>query len=162
YLNISDPAAEAERSRIAAEIASLKARIAERSAKTAATHPPTGAASQTEEPVLTPADFESTGGANHRVLEDGSVLLVGDPPGTDTYTVTVHTPLKNIVGFKLEALTDPSLPGMGPGRGDPERTNFVLHTFAVTAAPIGREAETKAVKLADARADFSQVNFDVG
>jgi hypothetical protein len=115
-----------------------------------------------QEQVLIPADFDSAGGANHKVLEDGSVLLVGDAPGTDTYTVTVRTPLKNIVGFKLEALTDPALPGMGPGRGDPERTNFVLNTFAVTAAPMGHEAEAQPVKLTNARADFSQASWDVG
>jgi hypothetical protein len=111
--------------------------------------------------VLTPTDFESSGGANHKVLEDGSVLLVGDAPATDTYTVTVRTPLKNIVGFKVEALTDPALPGTGPGRGDPERTNFVLNTFAVTVASTGHEAETKPIKLTDARADFSQASWDV-
>lgn len=159
YMNVSDAAEQAEAQRLAKEIAATKARIAQRSAKAAST-PPRDAAGIKEQ-VLTPADFDSTGGANHKVLEDGSVLLVGDPPATDTYTVTVRTPLKNIVGFKLEALTDPALPGMGPGRGDPERTNFVLHTFAVTAAMAGREAEAKPVKLTDARADFSQANWDV-
>jgi len=158
YMKVSDPAVEAEQARIAKEIASTKALIAERTAKIAAKD---GKVAAAEERVLTPADFESEGGANHRVLEDGSVLLLGDPPGTDIYTVTVRTPLKNIAGFKLEALTDPSLPGMGPGRGDPERTNFVLHSFEVTAAPIGRETEARKVKLTEARADFSQANFDV-
>jgi mono/diheme cytochrome c family protein len=156
YMKVSNPSVEAGQTRVVKEIAAAKAGIAALTAK-----PVTKGAPGAEERVLTPSDFESAGGANHRVLEDGSVLLVGDPPVTDTYTVTVQTPLKNIVGFKLETLTDPSLPGMGPGRGDPERTNFVLHTFAVTAAPIGRESEARAVKLADARADFSQVNFDV-
>jgi Protein of unknown function (DUF1553)/Protein of unknown function (DUF1549)/Planctomycete cytochrome C len=158
YMKVSDPVLEAEQARVAGEIAEAKSKIAERSAKVPAR---SESAPAPEERVLTPSDFESAGGANHRVLEDGSVLLVGDPPGTDTYTVTVRTTLKNIAGFKLEALTDPSLPGMGPGRGDPERTNFVLHHFTVTAAPIGRETEARGVKLTDARADFSQANFDV-
>ena len=158
YMNVSNVAEETEAKRIAKEIATTKARIAEQSAKAAT---PIKEAAGMKEQVLTPADFDSVGGANHKVLEDGSVLLVGDPPATDTYTVTVRTPLKNIVGFKLEALTDPTLPGMGPGRGDPERTNFVLHTFAVTAAPTGHEAEAKPLKLTDARADFSQASWDV-
>ena len=161
YMNVSDPAGEAERKRMNKEIAVTKAKIAERTAKVAAESTPAKGAAAPQEHVLTPADFDSTGGANHQVLDDGSVLLVGDAPSTDTYTVTVRTPLKNIVGFKLEALTDPSLPGTGPGRGDPDRTNFVVHTFAVTAAPLGRENEAKPVKLADARADFSQAKFDV-
>jgi hypothetical protein len=159
YMKVNNPAIEADRAKVEKEIAVTKTEIAQHTAKlsTASTPSP----QRTEEHVLTPADFDSAGGANHRVLEDGSVLLVGDPPLTDTYTVTVNTPLKNITGFKLEALTDPSLPGMGPGRGDPDRTNFVLHTFAITAAPMGHEAEAKPVKLADARADFSQANYDV-
>jgi hypothetical protein len=160
YMKVSNPAIEADRAKVEKEIAATKTEIVQRTAKLVVASTPSPQV--TEEHVLTPSDFDSAGGANHRVLEDGSVLLVGDPPVTDTYTVTVHTPLKNIVGFKLEALTDPSLPGMGPGRGDPQRTNFVLHTFAVTAAPVGHENEAQPVKLADARADFSQVNFDVG
>jgi hypothetical protein len=39
----------------------------------------------------------------------------------DTYTLTVYTKLTGITALKLEALTHPSLPGSGPGRGDPEQ-----------------------------------------
>lgn len=157
YMKISDLPEEAESVRLAREIADTKNRIG---ARTAAASTPVAKTVSTEEHVLTPTDFESSGGANHKVLEDGSVLLVGDAPAADTYTVTVHTPLKNIVGFKLEALTDPALPGMGPGRGDPERTNFVLNTFAVSTATTGHEGEAKPVKLTDARAEFAQTGWD--
>jgi mono/diheme cytochrome c family protein len=160
YMKVSDPPEEAESNRLTREIADTKAQIAKKTAKLAAATTPATKTASAEEHVLTPSDFESTGGANHKVLDDGSVLLVGDPPNTDTYTVTVRTPLKNIVGFKLEALTDPALPGMGPGRGDPLRTNFVLNTFAVTAAAAGHETEVKPVKLTEARADFSQTGWD--
>ena len=64
-----------------------------------------------------------------------------------------RTPLKRVTGFRLETLTHPLLPGMGPGRGDPERTNFVLHEFGVAA---GRGEDAASVKLVGARADFSQ------
>jgi len=159
YMKVSDPAEEAELQRVNKEIATTKSQIAQRTAKAAGT--PASGTAAAQEHVLTPSDFDSAGGANHQLQDDGSVLLLGDAPVTDTYTVTVRTPLKNIVGFKLETLTDPALPGMGPGRGDPERANFVLHTFAVTAAPFGQEAEAKPMKLTDARADFSQGNWDV-
>jgi mono/diheme cytochrome c family protein len=160
YMNVSDPAGTAEAKRIAAEVATIKAKIGRERATNQSATAPAALDSKTQEHVLTPTDFESAGGANHKVLDDGSVLLVGDAPSVDTYTVTVSTSLKNIVGFKLEALTDPALPGMGPGRGDPERTNFVLQNFAVSAAPAGHEAEAKPVKLTDARADFSQDKFE--
>ncbi len=73
--------------------------------------------------------------------------------------MTVRTELTGITGFKLEALTDPSLPGMGPGRGDAQRTNFVLNSFTVTAA--SADAEVRPVKLKNARASFSQTSWDV-
>lgn len=107
------------------------------------------------------ADFVSSGGAPHKVLKDHSVLLVDDPPDKDTYTVTVHTKLTDVMGFKLETLTDPSLPGNGPGRGDAQRPNFVLNTFAVKAAPTGKNSLGQAIKLMNARADFSQKGYDV-
>jgi hypothetical protein len=72
-----------------------------------------------------------------------------------------ETKLEKITGFKLEALTDPSLPGSGPGRGDPQRTNFIVNEFSVLAAPIAKPDAPAAVKLASARASFSQERWDV-
>ncbi len=110
------------------------------------------------EVLLDVTDFASLGGATHEILDDGSVLLSGDPPDTDTYTVTVKTKLTDIRAIKLEALTHPSLPGTGPGRGDAKRTNFVLQTFAATAAPtVGGKATP--VTFSRARADFAQAKF---
>ena len=114
-----------------------------------------------EEHVLPVAEFESSAGSPHKVLEDGSVLLVDDPPEKDTYTVTVHTKLSGITGFRLDVLTDPSLPGDGPGRGDKSRPNFVLHAFDVNAAPADGAGLGEPVKLAGAQASYSQKKFDV-
>ena len=98
--------------------------------------------------VLEIADFDSAAGSAHRVLDDRSVLLSDDNvPDKDTYTVTVRTALTGITGFKIEALTDPSLPGQGPGRGDATRPNFVLNEFAVTAAPAGGASEPARVQI---------------
>jgi len=105
------------------------------------------------------ANFDSLEGSVYRLLPDKSVLLVDDAPDQDTYVITVHTKLRGITGFKLEALTDPSLPGTGPGRGDAQRPNFVLNSFRVTAATAGRSPEP--VKLAKATASFSQARFSV-
>jgi mono/diheme cytochrome c family protein len=79
------------------------------------------------------AKFDSHGESNYRIRPDKSVLLVDDAPERDTYTITVQTKLTGITAFKLEALTDPSLPGTGPGRGEARRPNFVLNSFRVTA-----------------------------
>ena len=175
YMNVRDAAADAERARVNAELAQVKKQIVEKGGTAAVAEPKRKRAAKTEPPaivaapaaagaehVLTPEDFDSAGGSNHKLLPDGSVLLTGDAPATDTYTLTVKTNLKGITGFKLETLTDESLPGNGPGRGDPERTNFVLQEFTVTATAASPCSETaKPVRLADARADFSQQNWDV-
>ncbi|MEW6306003.1 MAG: PSD1 and planctomycete cytochrome C domain-containing protein [Verrucomicrobiota bacterium] len=107
------------------------------------------------------AEFDSSGDSNYRILADKSVLLVDDAPDRDTYTITVNTKLTGITGFKLEALTDPSLPGNGPGRGDEKRPNFVLNSFTITAKPAGGSGKGERVALKSAEASFSQGNFPV-
>jgi hypothetical protein len=111
--------------------------------------------------VLAISDFDSREGAAATVLDDGSVLLTDDPPERDTYVITAETELSNIRAFKLEALTDPALPGHGPGRGDAQRPNFVLNTFEVRAAPRGRPSQPQPLRLVHPRASFSQAKFDV-
>ncbi len=105
------------------------------------------------------ANFDSLEGSVYRLLPDKSALLVDDAPDKDTYVITVHTTLRGITGFKLEVLTDPSLPGTGPGRGDAQRPNFVLNSVRVTAATAGRPPEP--VKLTKATASFSQARYSV-
>jgi hypothetical protein len=164
-MELGDSATDTSRARLQSEIAGLAKKLAARAealrspdaAWEAATRK--AAADAPREHVLEVTDFDSSGGATHEVLKDGSVLLSGDPPDKDAYKVTARTTLTGIRGFKLEALTDPSLPGKGPGRGDATRPNFVLNTFAVTAAKPGGKPE--AVKLTDAKADFSQGNYPV-
>jgi hypothetical protein len=110
-------------------------------------------------------DFRSEGTTDSaRILEDGEVLLVGnDPPEQDHYTFRVSTNLTDIRAFRLDALQHASLPGMGPGRGDPVRRNFVLNEFAVqlvnAAVPSPNAAEV--LDFASAKASFSQKSWDV-
>ena len=114
-----------------------------------------------QEHPLTVTAFESSAASPHKVLDDGSILLVDDPPEKDTYTVTVQTDLTGITAFRLDALTDPSLPGNGPGRGDKNRPNFILHAFDVTAAPSDNASSPQPVRLTGARASYSQPRFNV-
>ena len=107
--------------------------------------------------VLSPVSFVSEGKATSTILEDQSILVGGPVPGKDTYTVTLKTELAEITGLKLETLTDPSLPGMGPGRGDARRPNFVLHKLSASVEINGEPGP--AVKFKSAAADFSQKNF---
>ena len=142
-----DGSLAARRSELSAEMAAWEATLAVDADRAPATH------------VLQIAEFNSAEGAPHKLLEDGSVLLVDDPPHTDTYTIVAETAVRDITGIKLEALTDPSLPGMGPGRGDAERPNFVLNTFSVTASSTGDSRLPQAVRLAARSASFEQANY---
>ncbi len=168
YHELHDSAKGAEREPLQAGQKQLQAEIAAREQELAAgaaewerkLAASAGEAAQTH--VLEVADFDSAAGSAHRVLDDQSVLLRDDNvPDKDTYTVTARTPLTAITGIMIEALTDPSLPGQGPGRGDATRPNFVLNEFIVTVAPTAGGAEPLRVKFRKASASFSQARFDV-
>src|SRR5690606_26411638 len=53
---------------------------------------------------------------------------------TDVYKLEVATTMTGIAGLRLEALTDPSLAGWGPGR-QPVYHNFVLTELDVRMRP---------------------------
>ncbi|MEO1993485.1 MAG: PSD1 and planctomycete cytochrome C domain-containing protein [Pirellulales bacterium] len=105
--------------------------------------------------------FESQGNTDSfEKLEDGSVLLVGgDPPATDVYTVRTQANLFGVNAFRLDVLRHDKLPGKGPGRGDPKRRNFVLNDFSVHVASKGKPE--REVAFSSATATFSQKNWDV-
>ncbi len=93
-------------------------------------------------------------------LPDGSLLVTGaDPPDNDLVTVTIQQTLQNVRALQLETLTHDSLPGQGPGRGDAERPNFVLHELTAT---VNRHAAApEPLIFTSATADFSQQKWPV-
>lgn len=97
-------------------------------------------------------------GTTISVGKDGTLLVKGDNPAQDTYTVEATTKAKRITGIRLEVLPDPSLPGQGPGRAP--NGNFVLNEFKVTAEPLGSPG--KPVLLQKAQATFAQEGFPIG
>lgn len=120
------------------KIDSLKAQIAQAESKLA--DPAQWADAQakwekTREPrhinwvVLNPAEAKAASGAKLTVQADGSILASGPTSQTDTYTITAHTDLKKITGFRLEVLPDASLPQGGVGRHS--NGGFVLNDFKV-------------------------------
>jgi hypothetical protein len=110
--------------------------------------------------VLDPATLKAEGGAVLKKQADHSILVSGKNPTPEIYTVTAATKLTGITGIRLEVLSDPKLPSMGPGRAP--NGNFVLSEFSVTAAPEGDPVKAKPVALHNAKADFSQDQFPVG
>jgi hypothetical protein len=105
--------------------------------------------------ALTPASAISAGGASLIVQDDRSILVTGQHPEQDTYTVVIPTNQQHITGIRLEALPHPGHDGrLSRGNG-----NFVLTRFTVAAAADGGEALP--VGIAEARADFEQSRFPV-
>ncbi len=103
-----------------------------------------------------------TATANNQVklaqLSDGSYLASGPSTNNVAYNVAVETKLEKITGVMLEVLPHESLPAYGPGR---MAGNFVLTEISLRwGDKAGRRNQTDA-KLTDARADYSQNNFDV-
>ena len=84
--------------------------------------------------VLEPETLASAGGATMAKTDGGAVLVSGENPARDVYTVTTRTDLRGITAVRLEVLTDPSLPQKGPGRS--EDGEFILTGFEVEAAPL--------------------------
>jgi hypothetical protein len=116
---------------------------------------------------LTAKDAKATGGLTLKIQKDGSVLASGPDANNINYTVAAETDLENITGVMLEVLPDESLPKYGPGRA--KDGNFVLTEFELSAgggAPRRRAAAAPPagavnVELKDARADYSQKNYEV-
>ncbi|HUY88590.1 MAG TPA: PSD1 and planctomycete cytochrome C domain-containing protein [Pirellulales bacterium] len=102
--------------------------------------------------LLHPEKIESEKGVQFKV-EPGETVFADRAPqqGIDTYRVTVKTPLKQITGFQLDALSRDGLPQRGPGRA--ANGNFVLGEFSVA------DAEGKPLKFTSATANFEQAGF---
>ncbi len=89
-------------------------------------------------------------------LADGSVLSSGPRPDTETYTLTISSPPREVSALRIDLLTDDSLPLKGPGRLD----NGNLHLSGVEAW-IFRAGGAAPEKIGFTRAlsDFDQTGF---
>ncbi|HTI49997.1 MAG TPA: DUF1549 domain-containing protein, partial [Planctomycetaceae bacterium] len=101
---------------------------------------------------LRPVKVTAASGAACRVLPDRSILVSGAKPETDIYTVRARGPLRRMTGLRLETLTDASLPGRGPGRG--ESGNFILTGLSMSVAKRGSTGT--AVPFRSASASYEQ------
>ena len=91
-------------------------------------------------------------------LADGSYLASGPAANYVSYELAAETTLTGITGILLEVLPDESLPAYGPGRG---AGNFILTEITLRwSDKEGKRPSAEAV-FKDARADYSQANFDV-
>ncbi len=98
-------------------------------------------------------DDISTGGERELPLKDGSMLALGYAPTKHTVEFTAQTSLPRITAVRLELLTDPNLPGGGPGRSI--RGTGALTEFQVDAAPAAAPDRFHKVKISKATADIN-------
>jgi hypothetical protein len=109
-----------------------------------------------------PVDFKEVKASNGAVKlekeKDGSISAGGKRQNTD-YILTTETVGSGITGVKIEALPDERQPKFGPGRADDG--NFVLNQFRVELAQKTDEKKFEKQKFKDAKADFTQKDFDV-
>lgn len=84
-------------------------------------------------------------------------IVASEKKGKAVYTITYPTGLKNITGFRLEALSDPKLPAGGPGL--PDNGNFVVTEFEIQVASKDKPKEKSAVAIESGKADFLQQSF---
>jgi len=90
-------------------------------------------------------------------LPDGSLLAVGPSPASEVETFEFGELPRAIAALKLEALTDPALPGGGPGRF--ENGNFVLTGLA--AEFVAPDGSATPLPLVRAMADHAQADFPI-
>lgn len=117
-----------------------------------------GLGSTTGWTTTTFAEMKSTNNAKLEKQEDGS-LFVSGAQGKTVYQLKTEMSLKGITGLRLEAMTDDRLPARGPGRAP--NGNIVVTEFEVNIAPKATPAQKKKLTLHNAKASFSQANFDV-
>lgn len=104
--------------------------------------------------VLTPATSQSSSGTRFVAKGEGSLLATGADVPADDYVFTLKLPQAGVTALRLEALTDESMVGKGPGRAS--NGNFVL-----TDVRVENGADGKAFKIASAAADYEQKDFQI-
>ena len=101
--------------------------------------------------VLRPENVASSNQATLTVEETNSIVVSGEKPATDNYTLQFSQIPSGTTAIRLEVLPHPSLPKKGPGRAG--NGNFVLSEIKLNLV---RGEERVPVELARAVATFEQ------
>ncbi len=109
---------------------------------------------------LDPSSFLAIGGARFTREEDGSLVVSGNNPEKDRYTLVATTSLRDISAVRIDFSTHASLPAGGPGRA-PDG-NFVLSEVKITDSHLAEPTYFQEVPLERALASHSQKGFEIG
>ena len=113
--------------------------------------------------TLNPTQMKAEQGTVLALLDDQSIFVDSNPSSQDTYTITADVNMERITGVRLEALTHPELPEMGPGLAN--NGNFVLSEFELLVTPQDSASRSKhepqVRAFTKATADHSGADYDV-
>lgn len=112
---------------------------------------------QTKWLPLPPPQTNVQGESQLKLQDDGSFLAEGKVAAKETYALTFDTPLRQLTGLRLEALTDDILPAKGPGTAS--NGNFVLTEFKLAA--VDKDGKEQSIKMKQAVADHSQTGHAI-
>ena len=108
---------------------------------------------------LEPGSYVAAGGARFTREKDGSLVVSGNNPEKDRYTLVATTSLRGISAVRLDFSTHDSLPAGGPGRaGD---GNFVLSEVKITDSHISEPIYFQEIPVERALASHSQKGFEI-
>lgn len=161
-LDLPTPAQQAALERLRAKLAALEAQATRTSPEIEADERLWEAqvrAAEAEWVTLEADALASSGGSTLEHRADGSILVSGENPPTDSYRVGGPAPPGPIRALRLELLPDESLPGGGPGRfhdGGFVITGFEALLVAEGAPP--RPLPFEAVR-ADASSPYHEVQL---
>ncbi len=100
---------------------------------------------------IAPLEANAEKGTTLTATSDGTLTTTGESPTHDDYLVLYPSEIPGITAFRLEVLTDDSLPHRGPGRA-PENGNFVLSEIIL-------QDYGKNIPLDPLQASFEQQGF---
>lgn len=102
----------------------------------------------------TPTKTKSSQGATMVVDDNGRVLVSGDPPAQDRYTISLKPGAGTVTGIRLDTFDHENY-GRGPSNGN---RNFVLTGFKVDVDLPGKN---KVVAITRAEASFEQATWPI-
>ena len=105
------------------------------------------------------ASYVSAGGARFTREKDGPLVVSGNNPEKDRYTIVGTTSLRGISAVRVDFLTHDSLPGRGPGRA--RDGNFVLSEFKITDSWLADPTNSQEIPVERVLASHSQKGFEI-
>ena len=103
--------------------------------------------------------YAAAGGAEFSEDDAGALLVSGNNPRKDRYTLVANIELRGVNAVRLDFPTHESLPSGGPGRS-PEG-NFVLSEFKIGDARLSDPVKPTGIPVERVYAGYSQKGFEI-